>query len=165
RVVDEARALSQGSHRFETSVQPGLFLLGDEGDVLSIFSNLVSNAVRYTPESGLIRVIWVAEEGAARFTVSDTGIGIAEKDMPRLTERFYRIDAGRSRASGGTGLGLSIVKHALERHDGWLEIQSEPGRGSIFNCHFPDRRVRIVQASADLKTSPAIGADALKNVI
>ncbi|MGH8455613.1 MAG: phosphate regulon sensor protein PhoR, partial [Stenotrophobium sp.] len=91
RVVDEARALSQGSHRFETSVQSGLFLLGDEGDVLSIFSNLVSNAVRYTPAGGLIRVIWVAEEGATRFTVSDTGIGIAEKDMPRLTERFYRI--------------------------------------------------------------------------
>ncbi|MGH8461500.1 MAG: phosphate regulon sensor histidine kinase PhoR [Stenotrophobium sp.] len=140
RVMEEARALSKGRHIFEVSVDESL-LLGDESDVQSIFTNLVSNAVRYTPDGGLISVAWAAEPSGARFTVSDTGIGIAAQDMPRLTERFYRIDAGRSRATGGTGLGLSITKHALERHDGRMEIESQPGKGSTFTCHFPETRI------------------------
>lgn len=141
RVVEEARALSKDRHVFEVSVDESL-LLGDESDVQSIFTNLVSNAVRYTPEGGLIRVVWEAESSGAKFVVSDSGIGIAAQDMPRLTERFYRIDAGRSRATGGTGLGLAITKHALERHDGRLEIESQPGQGSTFTCHFPEQRIR-----------------------
>ena len=143
RVLDEARTLSQGSHTFESQIQPGLFLLGGETEVLSIFSNLVSNAVRYTPPGGVIRVKWEMDGEQAKFDVADTGIGIAAKDIPRLTERFYRADVGRSRASGGTGLGLSIVKHALEAHQAMLHIESELGVGSTFSCHFPAERVRI----------------------
>ncbi|MGH8506764.1 MAG: phosphate regulon sensor histidine kinase PhoR [Stenotrophobium sp.] len=142
KVVEEAKALSQGRHVFEVSADADLQLLGDDSDVRSILTNLLSNAVRYTPDGGSIRVIWTAEPEGARFSVTDTGIGIAAQDMPRLTERFYRIDAGRSRASGGTGLGLSIARHALERHDGRMQIESQLGRGSTFTCHFPDQRIR-----------------------
>ncbi|HWU68137.1 MAG TPA: phosphate regulon sensor histidine kinase PhoR [Stenotrophobium sp.] len=142
KVVEEAKALSQGRHVFEVSADADLQLLGDDSDVRSILTNLLSNAVRYTPDGGSIRAIWTIEPDGARFSVSDTGIGIAVQDMPRLTERFYRVDASRSRATGGTGLGLSIVRHALERHDGRLEIRSELGKGSTFTCHFPGKRVR-----------------------
>lgn len=143
RVVDDARALSKGEHRFETEIQPELFLLGREAELQSVFSNLVSNAVHYTPPGGVIRVRWKADGEGAQFSVADTGIGIAEKDIARLTERFYRVDVGRSRASGGTGLGLSIVKHALERHDGRLRIDSELGVGSTFSCQFPVHRLQL----------------------
>ncbi|HEX4873121.1 MAG TPA: phosphate regulon sensor histidine kinase PhoR [Nevskiaceae bacterium] len=141
RVMEEARAMSKGSHRFELRADGELRLFGRESEAQSIFSNLVSNAVRYTPTGGVIQVSWMAEASGARFSVADSGIGIAEDDIPRLTERFYRVDIGRSRASGGTGLGLSIVKHALERHEGRLEIESELGVGSTFSCHFPVHRI------------------------
>lgn len=144
RVLDEARALSQNSHTFEARIQPDLCLLGGETEVLSIFSNLVFNAVRYTPPGGVVRVVWEKDGNQALFSVADTGIGIAAKDLPRLTERFYRADVGRSRASGGTGLGLSIVKHALEAHQAVLHIESELGVGSTFSCHFPEERVRLL---------------------
>jgi two-component system phosphate regulon sensor histidine kinase PhoR len=143
RVLDEARSLSQGNHTFEARIQPDLCLLGGETEIMSIFGNLVSNAVRYTPPGGVIRVQWELDGADARFAVADTGIGIAAKDLPRLTERFYRADVGRSRASGGTGLGLSIVKHALELHDGTLQVESELGVGSTFTCCFPASRVNI----------------------
>jgi two-component system phosphate regulon sensor histidine kinase PhoR len=107
----------------------------------SAFSNLINNAVRYTPAGGKIRLTWHAEGDGAEFTVTDTGEGIAPEHIPHLTERFYRVDTGRSRASGGTGLGLSIVKHVLLRHDARLEIESEVGRGSTFRCVFPAWRV------------------------
>lgn len=142
RVVEDARALSHNEHRIEAEIDPDLRLLGDENDLQSVFTNLVSNAVRYTRKGGEIRIVWRAETEGAQFSVKDTGIGIAEKDIPRLTERFYRVDVGRSRASGGTGLGLSIVKHALDRHEASLEIRSELGKGSIFICHFPASRLR-----------------------
>ncbi len=144
RVLDEARALSQNSHTFEARIQPDLCLIGGETEVLSIFSNLVFNAVRYTPPGGVIRVLWEKDGDQALFSVADTGIGIAAKDLPRLTERFYRADVGRSRASGGTGLGLSIVKHALESHQAALHIDSELGVGSTFSCHFPEERTRVL---------------------
>ena len=106
----------------------------------SIASNLVSNAVKYTPPGGSVAVRWARETGGARLVVEDTGIGIAPEHLPRLTERFYRVDRARARAKGGSGLGLSIVKHALQRHGGRLEIASEEGMGSTFTAHFPARR-------------------------
>ena len=143
RVLEDARAMSQNQHRFEAHIEPGLCLYGAEIETQSIFSNLVSNAVRYTPVGGVIRLEWKSLGGqGAVFSCADSGIGIAEKDIPRLTERFYRVDVGRSRASGGTGLGLSIVKHALERHDANLQITSELGVGSTFICRFPAHRVQ-----------------------
>jgi two-component system, OmpR family, phosphate regulon sensor histidine kinase PhoR len=116
-------------------------LLGKESELHSIFYNLVNNAVRFTPPTGSVSVVWRAFEGAAVFEVIDTGIGIAEELIPRVTERFYRVDPGRSRASGGTGLGLAIVKHALQRHEGELSIKSREGEGSTFTCRFPRDRV------------------------
>jgi two-component system, OmpR family, phosphate regulon sensor histidine kinase PhoR len=141
RALVEARGLSKGQHRLDAVIDPGLMLYGRETEAESIFSNLIANAVQYTAAGGRIDVRWEAYGDGARFSVTDTGIGVAPEDIPRLTERFYRVDEGRSRASGGTGLGLSIVKHALERHEGRLEIRSQPGAGSTFSCTFPPHRV------------------------
>lgn len=117
-------------------------LLGNETEVHSIFFNLIHNAVRFTPASGSVAVVWHADDRGAAFDVTDTGIGIPEEEIPRITERFYRVDPGRSRAMGGTGLGLAIVKHAVQRHNGVLEIASVEGEGSTFRCRFaPDRLV------------------------
>ncbi len=138
QVLDQARALGGDvGHRFSIDIDEALCLVGVESELYSAFSNLVFNAVRYTPAGGEIRVSWRREEDAAVFSVSDTGPGIEAHHIPRLTERFYRVDAGRSRECGGTGLGLAIVKHVLLRHQGRLEIDSEPGRGSRFSCRFP----------------------------
>jgi len=141
RALVEARGLSKGQHRIDASIEPGLLLYGRESEAESIFSNLIANAVQYTSPGGSIRVRWQSAGDGAMFSVTDSGIGVAPEDIPRLTERFYRVDEGRSRASGGTGLGLSIVKHALERHEARLEIQSRPGHGSTFSCRFPPHRV------------------------
>jgi two-component system phosphate regulon sensor histidine kinase PhoR len=122
-------------------------LLGRESELHSIFYNLVNNAVRFTPTGGTVRIVWRAEGSGAAFDVVDTGIGIPEEQIPRVTERFYRVDPGRSRASGGTGLGLAIVKHALQRHGGRLTITSREGQGSTFTCHFPKERV-VLRADA-----------------
>ena len=116
-------------------------LLGDEGQLHSAFANLVENAVKYTPPSGRIGLRWWVDEDGGHVSVSDTGIGIAPEHLPRLTERFYRVDAGRARSTGGSGLGLSIVKHALLRHGAGLQVESIEGRGSTFTCHFPPRRI------------------------
>ena len=116
-------------------------LLGSESEVHSIFYNLINNAVRFTPPTGNVDVTWSLEGGEAVFEVTDTGIGIPEEQIPRITERFYRVDPGRSRASGGTGLGLAIVKHALQRHDGTLAIRSQELEGSTFTCRFPASRL------------------------
>lgn len=154
--VNEAKALSAGQHRFEVEVDERLQVLGSELDLLSLFANLVVNAVRYTPAQGVIQVRWVmAAGGGADYSVADTGIGIAQEDIPRLTERFYRVDVGRSRASGGTGLGLSIVKHAVERHDARLLIDSEIGVGSTFTCVFPGHRIRISETAVSEPTQEA----------
>jgi two-component system phosphate regulon sensor histidine kinase PhoR len=125
----------------ELALETDAALLGKESDLHSIFYNLVNNAVRFTPAAGSVRVVWRADDGAAVFEVVDTGIGIPEEQIPRVTERFYRVDPGRSRASGGTGLGLAIVKHALQRHEGELSIVSREGEGSTFSCRFPKERV------------------------
>lgn len=148
RLIEDAKAVGKGQHRFETEIAPDVQLLGRDVEVQSLFSNLISNACQYTPTGGIIRVRWWADAEGAHYSVADTGIGISEDDLPRLTERFYRVDVGRSRASGGTGLGLSIVKHALERHEARLKIESEVGVGSTFICHFPLHRVQMISAAA-----------------
>ncbi len=150
RLKEEAEQLSKGQHRFEFDIEPNLRLFGRDAEVQSIFTNLVANAVQYTPANGIIRVRWWSDEHGAYFSVADTGIGIGEKDLQRVTERFYRVDVGRSRASGGTGLGLSIVKQALERHQGRLDIESEVGVGSTFTCFFPLHRVHHTVTAVDV---------------
>jgi two-component system phosphate regulon sensor histidine kinase PhoR len=116
-------------------------LIGDEPEIHSAFSNLVDNAAKYTGADGAIEIRWSVDEDGGHFAVSDTGIGIPPEHIPRLTERFYRVDPGRSRATGGSGLGLAIVKHVLQRHGATLEVQSTLGAGSTFTCHFPPERV------------------------
>jgi two-component system phosphate regulon sensor histidine kinase PhoR len=143
RLGAEARALSDGKHRIEVESAPGIDLVGSEKELSSAFGNLVSNAIRYTPERGTIRLRWHPTPDGAAFDVEDSGIGIAPEHIPRLTERFYRVDRGRSRESGGTGLGLAIVKHALVRHGATLDITSTPGKGSRFSARFAGPRVRV----------------------
>ena len=142
RLGTDARALSRGRHHIEVEPVQGPDLAGSEKELVSAFGNLVSNAVRYTPEGGTIRLRWKATPEGASFDVEDTGIGIAPEHVPHLTERFYRVDRGRSRESGGTGLGLAIVKHALGRHGGHLAVESTPGRGSRFSARFVGPRLR-----------------------
>ena len=134
----------------ELAIESSATLLGDENMVQSAFSNLVDNAAKYTPPEGSMQIRWWTDGEGAHFSVRDTGPGIPAEHIPRLTERFYRVDPGRSRDTGGSGLGLAIVKHALHRHGGRLEIESIEGRGSTFTCHFPPERVleQRVAASA-----------------
>jgi two-component system phosphate regulon sensor histidine kinase PhoR len=141
KVAADARALSGGRHDISLSIADPAALSGNRDELASAFGNLVSNAVHYTPEGGRIALGWRIERGGGVFSVSDTGIGIAAEHIPRLTERFYRVDRSRSRATGGTGLGLAIVKHVLIRHQAELDVQSEPGRGSVFSVRFPPERV------------------------
>ncbi|HVA55622.1 MAG TPA: phosphate regulon sensor histidine kinase PhoR [Gammaproteobacteria bacterium] len=140
-IRDEALSLGQGPTNIIMKVDAGLFLLGAEHEIYSAFSNLVFNAMKYTPEDGSVTITWARENGDACFTVADTGIGIPAAHIPRLTERFYRVDVSRHRDSGGTGLGLAIVKHVMQHHGAILVIDSEPGRGSRFSCRFPPERV------------------------
>jgi two-component system phosphate regulon sensor histidine kinase PhoR len=119
--------------------------LGDEPEIHSAFSNLVDNAAKYTPAEGSIEMRWWVDDEGGHFSVTDTGMGVPPEHIPRLTERFYRVDAGRSRSTGGSGLGLAIVKHVLQRHGAELEIQSTLGSGSEFICHFPLGRVQLAR--------------------
>ncbi len=116
-------------------------LIGKESEIHSAFANLVDNAAKYTPPDGSLEMRWWSDHDGGHFSVTDTGIGIPAEHLPRLTERFYRVDPGRSRATGGSGLGLAIVKHVLQRHGAELEIHSTPGKGSTFTCHFPPERI------------------------
>ncbi|MGE5641345.1 MAG: phosphate regulon sensor histidine kinase PhoR [Clostridia bacterium] len=141
RLLADAQALSGGRHAITLDAQARFDLLGAEGELASAFGNLVTNAVRYTPEGGKIALAWRDSEDGARFSVEDTGVGIAPEHLPRLTERFYRVDRSRSRETGGTGLGLAIVKHAVARHQATLEIDSRPGAGSRFSVRFPAHRL------------------------
>jgi len=137
----DAEALSAGRHNIVVESDGLGDLRGAEAELVSAFGNLVTNAVRYTPSGGVVRIIWKASPSGAEFAVEDTGIGIDAKHIPRLTERFYRVDRGRSRDAGGTGLGLAIVKHSLSRHQAQLDIRSTPGVGSCFTARFPASRV------------------------
>ncbi len=135
-VAEEARALSGGKHQITTSVD-GPDVMGSAEELRSAFGNLASNAVRYTPEGGTIHIAWTNNGGGPQFAVTDTGIGIDQQHIARLTERFYRVDKSRSRETQGTGLGLAIVKHVLLRHGGSLSIKSEAGKGSSFIASLP----------------------------
>ncbi|MDE1183735.1 phosphate regulon sensor histidine kinase PhoR [Paraburkholderia sp.] len=137
---DDADNLSSDHHRITFDCDEGLTVTGVETEIMSALGNLVTNAIRYTPDGGTIRVSWKAERGSAVFAVTDSGLGIPAADIPRLTERFYRVDRSRSRDTGGTGLGLAIVKHVLQRHEAQLEVKSEEGRGSTFTVRFPMSR-------------------------
>ncbi len=152
-VAEEARALSAGRQAIQLRLGPPATLWGDEHELRSAIVNLVSNAIRYTPKDGRIAIEWTERDGEGWITVEDTGIGIEARHIPRLTERFYRVDTGRSRDTGGTGLGLAIVKHVLTRHQARLEVASEIGRGSRFAAAFPPRRVNW-QADQILTAEP-----------
>jgi len=137
QVAEDARALSGGRHEIEFSVE-GPDVMGSLDELRSAFGNLATNAVRYTPEGGRILLSWTRGPNDLRFAVADTGIGIDEQHIARLTERFYRVDKSRSRETQGTGLGLAIVKHVLLRHGGKLAIRSEAGKGSVFTASLPN---------------------------
>ena len=150
----DAKALSKGHHEIALDIGEAATIFGSRDELASAFGNLVSNAVRYTPAKGTITLAWhVDSDGTARFGVTDTGIGIAPEYVPRLTERFYRVDRSRSRATGGTGLGLAIVKHVLLRHQAELEIASERGKGSTFAVRLPARRVERAPVDEDLTSA------------
>ena len=137
-ICDDAQVLSgDKQHHISSEVDESLTLMGNRKEIRSAFSNIVFNAVRYTPAGGDITLKWYHDGDEKVFSVKDTGIGIDADHLPRLTERFYRVDKSRSRDDGGTGLGLAIVKHVLIRHHGRLVIHSEAGKGSEFCCHFP----------------------------
>jgi two-component system phosphate regulon sensor histidine kinase PhoR len=140
-IVAEARQISDGQHRITLEADPSLRLRGSEFELHSAFSNLIGNAVRYSPEGGDIHVRWFATDAGPRFEVEDHGMGIPAQHLTRITERFYRVDLSGSRARGGTGLGLAIVKHVLKRHDATLGVQSELNKGSLFYCVFPQNSV------------------------
>jgi two-component system phosphate regulon sensor histidine kinase PhoR len=144
---DDADNLSGDHHRFTFDFDEGLTVTGMETEILSALGNLVTNAIRYTPDGGKIHVKWHETSGSAVFSVTDSGLGIPAADIPRLTERFYRVDRSRSRDTGGTGLGLAIVKHVLQRHDAQLEVKSEEGRGSTFTVRFPVFRTARCQSA------------------
>ncbi|HSC01025.1 MAG TPA: phosphate regulon sensor histidine kinase PhoR [Burkholderiaceae bacterium] len=143
RVQADAQSLSAGRHELVFEGAAGAAVAGSEPELYGALLNLASNAVRYTPAGGRITVSWLRRpHGAGVFEVRDTGIGIAREHLPRLGERFYRVDDGRSRNTGGTGLGLAIAKHAAQRHGGELSVDSEPGKGSTFRLVLPPSRVR-----------------------
>ncbi len=155
QVEADALALSAGRHRIAFEAGAPAEIAGAQGELLSGITNLVSNAVRYTPADGRIDVAWrLLTDGSGELSVTDTGPGIAREHLPRLTERFSRVDGSRSRDTGGTGLGLSIVKHVVQRHGGELDIQSELGRGSTFRLVFPASRVRLAATEPVGETAP-----------
>ncbi|MCC6160718.1 MAG: phosphate regulon sensor histidine kinase PhoR [Nitrosomonas sp.] len=154
-LYQEAQSLSSGRHVISLNLASHAMLLGSEDELRSAFENLISNAVRYTPENGIISLNWAVESGKGIFYVQDSGIGIEPDHIPRLTERFYRVDRSRSRETGGTGLGLAIVKHVLNRHQASMEVTSQPGVGSVFRIWFPANRVMPVEAICEIKSSGA----------
>ena len=162
QVLADAHALSSGRHRIALHTQPGSQVAAVESELASAMGNLVSNAIRYTPDEGSIDIAWRirVSDGCAEFDVRDSGIGIAKEHVPRLTERFYRVDGSRSRDTGGTGLGLAIVKHVVQRHGGELDIQSEPGKGSSFKLVLPAARVRVAAGTAVVSAAAEASASA-----
>lgn len=162
-LIYEARALSAGHHKISLEFDGPARLLAAPAEIESALRNLITNAVRYTPDGGSITVSWRARDDEGWLAVRDTGIGIAAEHMPRITERFYRVDRSRSRDTGGTGLGLAIVKRIANRHHASLRIDSEPGRGSTFTLRFPARRMvadPLVDATPAASLSPQNAPDA-----
>ncbi|HKE38597.1 MAG TPA: phosphate regulon sensor histidine kinase PhoR [Casimicrobiaceae bacterium] len=155
-VSADAKALSGGKHEITLTIRDAATVLGSRDELASAFGNLVSNAVRYTPEGGRIALEWRVTAEGGEFTVADSGIGIAVEHIPRLTERFYRVDRSRSRATGGTGLGLAIVKHVLIRHQAELLVDSEPGKGSRFTVRLPPRRVKVAVEGEPDRSPPSV---------
>ena len=151
--------LSSGRHLIDADIQSNLMLRAVDSELYSVFSNLISNAIKYTPDGTRITVRWYESNGKAIFEVRDEGLGIESEHLPRLTERFYRIDVGRSRDKGGTGLGLAIVKQILRRHDSELDITSEVGEGSCFSCEFPAPRVLFSTAAGEGLLDEPCGAE------
>ncbi|MDZ7670837.1 MAG: phosphate regulon sensor histidine kinase PhoR [Gammaproteobacteria bacterium] len=141
--ISEARVLSDGHHQFDSDCDKSVKLLGVESEIYSTAVNMVTNAVRYSPDGGCIRLTWQRQGDGARLAVSDQGMGIAPEHLQRITERFYRVDLAKARVRGGTGLGLAIVKHVLKRHRSALQVNSELGQGSTFFCDFPAGQIRI----------------------
>ena len=137
QLKEQALEIGQADHKLRFDIQPGLHMWGVEADLTSAFQNLIVNAIRYSPEQGSIDVAWQETKTSLVFSVKDNGVGIPSRDIPRITERFYRVGSDRNRQTGGTGLGLAIVKHVLNSHDARLEITSELGEGSEFRCIFP----------------------------
>ncbi|ODU11123.1 MAG: phosphate regulon sensor histidine kinase PhoR [Rubrivivax sp. SCN 71-131] len=157
RLAADAAALDKGQHDLVVHAGPEMGINGIESELFSALWNLVSNAMRYTPKTGRVELAWGLEpDGTGWFQVSDNGPGIAREHIPRLTERFYRVDHSRSRETGGTGLGLAIVKHVVQRHDGELKITSEPGLGACFRIEFPGHRVRPGSAVMVPTSPPAV---------
>ena len=140
KICLESGAIETNNQRIELKLETDCNLHGEEQDLQSAFTNLLMNALKYSPEDSLVKVVWKKTAGALILDVIDQGEGIAEKEIPRITERFYRIDVKRSKKLSGTGLGLAIVKHVLMRHDASLEIKSKIGKGSRFSCVFPASR-------------------------
>lgn len=150
RVFADAEAYNtEHAHILNLEIDSHRNLLGSAKELTSAFGNLITNAMKYTPAGGVITVRWADQGEQVCFSVSDTGIGIDPVHIPRLTERFYRVDSGRSRETGGTGLGLAIVKHVLMQHGGYLEIESAIGQGSTFKAVFPASRV-TTEAAGEL---------------
>ena len=156
-VTELSRLLWGQPQQLHFDVDPNIALAGSSSELHSAMLNLIGNAARYTPEGKNIYVRWQAQpDGRAEFTVRDEGVGIAAEHIPRLTERFYRVDRSRSRETGGTGLGLAIVKHVSQRHGAELSIASTPGQGSTFTIRFPASRVRLpVQADSAFASASA----------
>jgi two-component system, OmpR family, phosphate regulon sensor histidine kinase PhoR len=148
RLEEDADNLSNGRHRIAFDVDEALTVSGSETEIVSALANLVTNAIRYTPDGGTIDVSWQRIRDRAVFSVRDSGLGIPAEHIPRLTERFYRVDRSRSRDTGGTGLGLAIVKHVLQRHLADLEVKSEEGRGSTFSVKFSSARTALRKSIA-----------------
>jgi two-component system phosphate regulon sensor histidine kinase PhoR len=156
RTQADGLALSAGRHTLSVSGGDDAEIAGSDTELLSAVGNLVDNAVRYTPEGGCIDVQWRWRgDGSAEIAVTDSGPGIAREHLPRLTERFYRVDGSRSRETGGTGLGLSIVKHVVQRHGGEVDIRSEVGKGTTFKLVLPALRVRRRTGASAEPASPA----------
>jgi len=144
-VKKDGEQLSQGQHTISLDIKQAVKLRAIESEIYSAISNLVSNAIRYSPDGGDIRIEASLTPNSYEVKISDQGLGIAQEHLSRLTERFYRVDAGRSREVGGTGLGLAIVNQILRRHDAELKITSTPAKGSTFACIFPLSRVDIIE--------------------
>jgi two-component system phosphate regulon sensor histidine kinase PhoR len=145
----EVLSRSERPATFNVILDSDARILGAESELHSIFANLISNAIKYTPVEGRVDVRWWVDDRGGHVEVRDTGIGISAEHLPRLTERFYRVDPGRARKLGGSGLGLAIVKHALQRHGGRLQIESVEGVGSTFTCHFPPERIAAADVLSD----------------